>query len=50
LTFLYEFGRAYNPSNPNPPPDAVIRGDVRGLAVDQANSWVYLVDAEGSRI
>ncbi|RLE22293.1 MAG: hypothetical protein DRJ50_07890, partial [Actinobacteria bacterium] len=50
LTYVDEFGQAYDPDDPTPPPDAVIRGDMRGLAVDQANNWVYLVDGEGNRV
>ena len=50
LVFVRAFGMKYNATATNPPADAVFRGDLRGLAVDDANGTVFVVDGEGNRI
>lgn len=44
-TFLYNFGA---PGNQNTV--GAFTGDLRGVAVDRVNGWVYVVDAEASQI
>jgi DNA-binding beta-propeller fold protein YncE len=47
LTFLFKYGSAYVPGGTG---DQVVRGDLRGLAIDKATGYSYLVDGEGNRV
>ncbi len=47
---LFAFGSAFDPAATDPAPDAVIRGDLRGLVAHPVTGDVYLVDGEGNRI
>ena len=44
-TFLYNFGSQGNENTVGR-----FTGDLRGLAVDRVNGWVYVVDAEASQV
>jgi DNA-binding beta-propeller fold protein YncE len=48
LVFRYKYGAAFVAEND--PAGRVIRGDMRGLAIDDDRGLVYVVDAEGNRI
>jgi tripartite motif-containing protein 71 len=50
LVFAFKYGAPYDPANPAPAPDAVMRGDLRGIAIDKDADFAYVVDAEGNRI
>ena len=41
--FLYQFGSAKTVGGK-------FQGDLRGIAIDQTNGWVYIVDAAGNKI
>jgi tripartite motif-containing protein 71 len=47
LDFLYKYGRAFVPGGAG---DQVVRGDLRGLAIDEGAGFSYLVDGEGNRV
>jgi DNA-binding beta-propeller fold protein YncE len=50
LVFAFTYGAPYDPLATNPAPDAVMRGDLRGIAIDPVNDVSYVVDAEGNRL
>ncbi len=50
LVALFTYGSAYSPTATSPAADAVMRGDLRGIAVDPVNDVSYVVDAEGNRL
>jgi DNA-binding beta-propeller fold protein YncE len=47
LTFLYKYGSPFVSGGTG---DQVVRGDLRGLAIDKAAGFSYLVDGEGNRV
>ncbi len=48
LRYIRSYGAAYAPGGEST--GAVIRGDMRGLAIDADQGWVYVVDGEGNRV
>jgi tripartite motif-containing protein 71 len=47
LDFVYKYGRAFVAGGTG---DQVVRGDLRGLAIDTDAGFAYLVDGEGNRV
>ena len=48
LRFVRSYGAPYRQGGEAS--GAVIRGDMRGLAIDRDHGWVYVVDGEGNRV
>lgn len=48
--FVDTFDRSFGCAKATGQPGCVFAGDLRGLAIDQDNDWVYIVDARGNRI